>query len=325
MADSGATHSLITRSTLARFPHPPAQKTFKPIAVLGDASTAIAVHGSVLLCIYINSIPIYTSVFIVDSLGADIILGMNWCHNNNVLLRVPQQQLLIRHPRYGATTVPFLDIVYVPIRLAQSIQLALHHEHIVSLYAPVPSALPVFCTLDSLLCMEKQLVISDVVLKINRFHTYMLIHNSANTPCTLRAHTIIGLEKPSVNQIQIHPWYHNRDIVNYCRENDIAVMGYSPLAKAKKIDDETVIEIAKKLSKTPAQVLIRWSVQHGFITIPKTSQESRLISNADVFNWSIPDSDMKILDSLGDLHWSCTWDPTKNTLKEAGLQQVLSE
>lgn len=50
-----------------------------------------------------------------------------------------------------------------------------------------------------------------------------------------------------------------------------------------------------RLSKTPAQILIRWSVQHGFITIPKTSQESRLQSNADVFNWSIPDEEMKIL------------------------------
>lgn len=50
-----------------------------------------------------------------------------------------------------------------------------------------------------------------------------------------------------------------------------------------------------RLSKTPAQILIRWSVQHGFITIPKTSQPSRLATNADVFNWSIPDEDMKVL------------------------------
>ncbi len=50
-----------------------------------------------------------------------------------------------------------------------------------------------------------------------------------------------------------------------------------------------------RLGKTPGQVLIRWSVQHGFITIPKTSQKSRLQSNADVFDWSIPDEDMKVL------------------------------
>lgn len=50
-----------------------------------------------------------------------------------------------------------------------------------------------------------------------------------------------------------------------------------------------------RLSKTPAQILIRWSVQHGFITIPKTSQKARLQSNADVFDWSIPEEDMKVL------------------------------
>jgi diketogulonate reductase-like aldo/keto reductase len=62
----------------------------------------------------------------------------------------------------------------------------------------------------------------------------------------LEALAKLGLEKPSVNQIQIHPWHQNKDIVKYCQENDIAVMGYSPLAKAKKIDDITVAEIARK-------------------------------------------------------------------------------
>ncbi|CAF3133954.1 unnamed protein product [Rotaria socialis] len=56
----------------------------------------------------------------------------------------------------------------------------------------------------------------------------------------------LGLEKPSVNQIQIHPWCQNRDIVRYCRENDITVVGYSPLAKAKKMDDKNLVAIAEK-------------------------------------------------------------------------------
>lgn len=54
-------------------------------------------------------------------------------------------------------------------------------------------------------------------------------------------------------------------------------------------------ELLFRLSRSPAQILIRWSVQHGFITIPKTSQKSRLLTNADVFNWTIPDEDMKVL------------------------------
>ena len=58
---------------------------------------------------------------------------------------------------------------------------------------------------------------------------------------------------------------------------------------------EAIYETIFRLSKTPAQILIRWSVQHGYITIPKTSQKSRLQTNADVFDWSIPDEDMKVL------------------------------
>ncbi|CAF2465110.1 unnamed protein product [Rotaria sp. Silwood2] len=136
----------------------------------------------------------------------------------------------------------------------------------------------------------------------------------------LQALAKLGLEKPSVNQIELHPWQQKKDIVKYCREHDITVMGYSPLAKGQKIRDKTIGDIANKLSKTPAQILIRWSVQHGYITIPKTSQKSRLQSNADVFDWSIPDEDLKVLNVLGDKPWSCTWDPTHNSLKEAGLQ-----
>ncbi len=62
----------------------------------------------------------------------------------------------------------------------------------------------------------------------------------------LEALAKLGLDKPSVNQIELHPWQQKKDIVKYCREHDIAVMGYSPLAKGQKIQDRTVGEIAKK-------------------------------------------------------------------------------
>lgn len=192
MVDTGATHSLITRSTLDRFLHPPIEKTSISTAVLGDASTTISVYGVVRLCIYINHIPTVASVFVVDSLGADFILGIDWCHYNDVSLRIRAQQLLIRHPCYGTTTVPFLDTVSVPVRLAHSIQLAPHHEHVVSLFAPLSSASHVSYTPDDVLCTKKHLVIPEAILKINHFHTYMLIHNSASTPCTLRKDTVLG-------------------------------------------------------------------------------------------------------------------------------------
>lgn len=62
----------------------------------------------------------------------------------------------------------------------------------------------------------------------------------------LKALAKLGLDKPSVNQIELHPWQQKKDIVKYCRENDIAVMGYSPLAKGQKVQDKTVVGIARK-------------------------------------------------------------------------------
>ncbi len=62
----------------------------------------------------------------------------------------------------------------------------------------------------------------------------------------LEALAKLGLDKPSVNQIELHPWQQKKDIVKYCREHDITVMGYSPLAKGQKVQDKTVGEIAKK-------------------------------------------------------------------------------
>ncbi|KAK3082668.1 hypothetical protein FSP39_002245 [Pinctada imbricata] len=104
-----------------------------------------------------------------------------------------------------------------------------------------------------------------------------------------------GLPTPSVNQIELHPWQQKRDIVKYCRENGIAVMGHCPIAKGQKLKDPTLGKIAQKYNKTPAQVMIRWSVQKGFITIPKSANLDRIIENADVFDWSIGEEDMTTL------------------------------
>lgn len=120
-----------------------------------------------------------------------------------------------------------------------------------------------------------------------------------------------GLPKPSVNQIELHPWQQKLEIVKYCRANEITVMGYSPLVKGQRFDDKTLNQIAKKYKKTTAQILIRWSVQHGYITIPKSSKPQRIVENMQVFDWSIDDADMAVLNSFPDK--SCTWNPCKSS------------
>nr|KAG5707719.1 hypothetical protein BaRGS_003294 [Batillaria attramentaria] len=101
-----------------------------------------------------------------------------------------------------------------------------------------------------------------------------------------------GLPTPAVNQIELHPWMKRQDLVRYCRENGIAVMGYSPLVKAERLKDPTLVSVAKNINRTVGQTLIRYSVQMGYITIPKTTRPERITENADVFDWSIPEEEM---------------------------------
>jgi len=125
---------------------------------------------------------------------------------------------------------------------------------------------------------------------------------------------------PAVNQIELHPWWPNEDIVDYCRTNNIAIMGYSPLGKGHFLHDPYLIKLGQRYRKTPAQILIRWSIQNGFITIPKTTSGiERLKENMDVFNFVLTDEDMKGLADYGRKNPQNTgWDPTKNNKDKFG-------
>ncbi|CAF2805994.1 unnamed protein product [Rotaria sp. Silwood2] len=125
---------------------------------------------------------------------------------------------------------------------------------------------------------------------------------------------------PAVNQIELHPWWPNEDIVDYCRTNNIAIMGYSPLGKGHFLNDPYLIKLSEKYGKTPAQILIRWSLQNGFITIPKTTSGiERLKENMNVFDFVLSDEDMKGLSNYGKKNPQNTgWDPTKNSKEQFG-------
>lgn len=90
-------------------------------------------------------------------------------------------------------------------------------------------------------------------------------------------------------------------------------MGYSPLVKAERMKDHTLVSVAKTIGKTVGQTLIRYSVQIGNITIPKTVKPARIIENADVFEWSIPEQEMTKLNSFPEN--SCTWNPAVSLWK----------
>ncbi|KAG0084222.1 hypothetical protein BGZ92_010087 [Podila epicladia] len=115
--------------------------------------------------------------------------------------------------------------------------------------------------------------------------------------------------RPVVNQIEVTPFNTRTDIVSFCESQNIAVEAYSPLSQGHKLQDPTLLKIATKYSKSPAQVLIRWSLQKGFIVIPKSANKGRIEQNADVFDFDLADGDMNVLDSLNE-NFVAEWDPT---------------
>lgn len=114
---------------------------------------------------------------------------------------------------------------------------------------------------------------------------------------------------PAVNQIEVHPFLYDPELIKHCKLKQIEVEAYSPLTKGRKLSDPRIVQIAAKYGKTPAQVLIRWCLEHDWIVLPKSRHPERIHENADVFEFSLSAEDMRILDSLNErLHTG--WDPT---------------
>ncbi len=105
---------------------------------------------------------------------------------------------------------------------------------------------------------------------------------------------------PTVNQVEFHPFLYQEELLNYCKKHDIVLEAYSPLIKGRKLEDERITAIAQKYNKTNAQVLIRWSIQHGCVPIPKSVHKGRIEQNISVFNFELEPEDMKKLDDLNE-------------------------
>lgn len=116
--------------------------------------------------------------------------------------------------------------------------------------------------------------------------------------CHLQELQRAGKPTPEVNQIELHCFCKQNHIVDYCRKNNITVMGYRPLAKGKFFNHPCIKEMAQKYKKDEAQIMLRWSVQKGYVTIPRAHQPQDIETNADIFDFCISDKDMKTLDNL---------------------------
>ena len=103
---------------------------------------------------------------------------------------------------------------------------------------------------------------------------------------------------PAVNQIEVHPYFTNEAVRHYGQEHQIATEAWSPIAQGKVLDDPTINQVAHKVGKTPAQVVLRWHIQRGDIVFPKSETPSRIKENFELFDFEIDPTDIGMINAL---------------------------
>ena len=118
-----------------------------------------------------------------------------------------------------------------------------------------------------------------------------------------------SLTIPAVDQVEFNPYLYQKDLLEFCLSHQIQMEAYSPLTKGLKLSDPKLVSIAAKYLKSPAQILIRWVLQHGIMAIPKSYNKERIKDNANVFDFAITSEDMRVLDSFNE-NLRASWDPS---------------
>ena len=103
---------------------------------------------------------------------------------------------------------------------------------------------------------------------------------------------------PMVNQMEFHPYLVQQDLIDFCTSKNIQYEAWSPLMQGHIFELDMMKDLASKYNKTIAQVVLRWDLQKGVITIPKSSKPERIKANADLFDFELSDEDVQLLDSL---------------------------
>ena len=114
---------------------------------------------------------------------------------------------------------------------------------------------------------------------------------------------------PAVNQIELHPYFNQKELREYCAKHHIVITSYCPLsnlnpaagtdAQASALHNPVIKELAQAKNKSPAQIIIRWHLQNGLTVIPKTVTPARLAENANVYDFSLSADEMQKIDELG--------------------------
>jgi 2,5-diketo-D-gluconate reductase A len=103
---------------------------------------------------------------------------------------------------------------------------------------------------------------------------------------------------PAVNQIELHPYFQNREVAAFGREHGIATEAWAPIAQGKVLDDPALIEIAERYGRSVAQVVLRWHIQHGMVVFPKSVTPARIRENFAIFDFELDSVDVETIDAL---------------------------
>ncbi|MGE7690926.1 aldo/keto reductase [Lysinibacillus sp. NPDC097214] len=103
---------------------------------------------------------------------------------------------------------------------------------------------------------------------------------------------------PVINQVEFHPRLQQAELRSFCEEHNIQMEAWAPLMQGGLLNHETISTIAEKYGKSNAQVILRWDIQNGIITIPKSVRKERMIQNADIFDFTLTDEEMAIINDM---------------------------
>lgn len=108
--------------------------------------------------------------------------------------------------------------------------------------------------------------------------------------------------KPVINQVELHPRLTQKELKAFCQDNNIQLEAWSPLMQGQLLDNEVLKEIAAKHNKSVAQVIVRWDLQNGIMTIPKSTKEHRIVENVDLFDFELTQEELEVIDGLNQNH-----------------------
>jgi diketogulonate reductase-like aldo/keto reductase len=122
---------------------------------------------------------------------------------------------------------------------------------------------------------------------------------------------VLGRAKvpPAVNQVEFHPFLFQQELLAHCRRSGVQLEAYGPLVRGHKMEHPVLQKISGKHRRTPAQVLLRWGIQHHLVVIPKSVRAERIRENADLYGFELDAEDLAALDGL-DEGYRTSWDPT---------------